>query len=526
MIVRAGVEANTVASASGLQPYRVPQPRIAGRSSCHLLVPLPRADFRVHDNSLNNLIRTLENRVMSYKGTEIDQNLPDVEACRQLRATMNKLVLHPVTKLSTPQFLNCYTGRRRMWYEKAAISLETAPINVDVLKKDARVRTFIKAEKFNFLDKGRDADPRAIQPRDPRFLLEAGRYLKPMEKHIYRALDALYGEPTIAKGYNAEQTGEILARKWNSFKEPVALSLDASRFDLHVTQRHLKLCHDVYLRCNPDPLFKRLLKATLTNNGLATCRDHGVKYQVQGRRMSGDMDTALGNCLLMTVITYTVFRSLVTRHSCLDNGDDVLVIIEKDELHKLDPKKIEESYWHFGFRVKLEKPVHILERIEFCQTQPINRGDQYVMIRKITSLAKDVTMLGDPGRFPTWIHGIGECGLSLTDGIPIGPAFYKMLLRLGTRSKRINRDVMWQSGMANLATGMRSKGREVSVAARLSFYVAFGITPVMQRAIEAHYDSVMDPRGFIKKQQAWQLNDECSREGNEWFHDVLTVAHG
>lgn len=517
MIVKEGVECEVSTPHPSLRPRPAPQTGLRRRVSSHLNVPTPDNDFRVHANSTNNLLRCLTNRVLTYKGEEIDQTRPNRTACNKLRHSFEQLVLHPVTKMTDTQFIEESPPHRRKIYEAAAKSLLNQPLDARPKSKDARVKTFIKAEKFDFKAKGASADPRAIQPRDPRFLLEMGRYIKPMEKPIYKALDGLYGEPVIAKGYNAEQTGRILHEKWARFKDPVAISLDASRFDLHVTQRHLRLCHEVYLRMNAEPFFQELLNCTLENKGLASSDTDYVEYEVPGRRMSGDMDTALGNCLLMTIITYTVFKELGIPHTVFDNGDDIVVICEREDSLRAQPDTIRDKYTDYGLRVVVEDIVSVFERITFCQTRPVWRGDQYVMTRLISSLAKDGTMLGNKLAFPAWLDGVGMCGLSLTDGLPIYPAFYRMLQRKGKRSRRVERSLLAQCGMFNLVKGMHNLKREIVTDSRISFYKAFGITPGMQMAIERYYDSLQDPAGNIY--QPWLKEDLTTFQGEEWFKD-------
>jgi hypothetical protein len=126
-------------------------------------------------------------------------------------------------------------------YRAAADSLSTIPVS----KRDAVLSTFVKAEKIN-LTKKPDPAPRVIQPRSPRYNVAVGRYLKRLEKDIYRALKALAGDVVVMKGYNAGQSGEIIARKWARFNRPCAIGLDASRFDQHVSEAALRWEHSVY----------------------------------------------------------------------------------------------------------------------------------------------------------------------------------------------------------------------------------------------------------------------------------------
>ena len=64
------------------------------------------------------------------------------------------------SSISPGQFLDFYTGRRRSIYEGAVKSLE----GLSVQRRDAYLKTFVKAEKINTTKKP-DPAPRVIQPR-------------------------------------------------------------------------------------------------------------------------------------------------------------------------------------------------------------------------------------------------------------------------------------------------------------------------------------------------------------------------
>lgn len=88
-------------------------------------------------------------------------------------------------------------------YEQAVASLRDVPVN----RGDAMLKTFVKAEKINFTAKP-DPAPRIIQPRSPRYNVELGRYVKVVEKHLYKAVARVFHEVTICKGLNAHDRGD------------------------------------------------------------------------------------------------------------------------------------------------------------------------------------------------------------------------------------------------------------------------------------------------------------------------------
>jgi hypothetical protein len=85
-------------------------------------------------------------------------------------------------------------------------------------------KAFVKAEKINFTAKP-DPAPRVIQPRDPRYNVEVGVYLRPLEHSIYRAIAEVYGGPTVMKGYSAEGVAQQMRGMWKSSAVPSRLGL-------------------------------------------------------------------------------------------------------------------------------------------------------------------------------------------------------------------------------------------------------------------------------------------------------------
>jgi hypothetical protein len=147
-----------------------------------------------------------------------------------------------------------------------------------------------------------------------------------------------------------------------------------------------------------------------------------------------------------------------------------------------------------GFTMKVELPIFDLEKIDFCQTHPVFDGDRYIMVRDPrVAIAKDsisIKPLDNPGVFKKQLASVGQGGLSLTGGIPIWQNFYSCLVRGSCGSKRMGNDPTLETGMSMLADRMMRKYRDVHSSARYSFWLAFGIDPDTQLAIEDYYDTV------------------------------------
>lgn len=453
-------------------------------------------NYGVHTDSLLNITRGIAERVLYIRRGESLGAVPQPE-----RGVFNRLAFIRQRLLrsvfSTPivdreEYPSLYTGRRRTVYQRAYESLCAEAVT----RRDAVVKTFLKAEKINFSSKV-DPAPRVIQPRSPRYNLEVGRYLKPAEKAIMAGFKRVFGYPVIVKGMNADMVGRTLHSHWSSFKQPVAVGLDASRFDQHVSTEALKWEHSIYNGLFNSPELAKLLTWQLVNRGVAIVDGHRVKYQVEGKRMSGDINTGLGNCILMSsiVIGYLEERGIDARLA--NNGDDCILVLESTALSQLDD--LDRWFLEFGFTLTREKPVYHLEEVEFCQAHPVLVGSGYRMVRDPrVAMSKDcVSIKGWESELDVryWCHAISCCGMSLTSGVPVWHEWYSALARHGVKPSQGYMDTYGVSGMSYMAEGVEQCG--VTDEARVSFWRAFGILPDMQIALESHYRTMDISLGSI-----------------------------
>jgi len=362
-------------------------------------------------------------------------------------------------------------------YERAAESLRYEPIS----RKDAEVKAFLKAEKINFSAKV-DPAPRVIQPRDPRYNVEVGRYLKVFEHTVYDGYEKTFGYPVMLKGRNATQQATAFRESWDSFVDPVAVGLDASRFDQHVSVDALKFEHRFYNAKFQSAELRELLKWQLFTKGIGRAKDGHVRYTVHGSRMSGDMNTALGNCIIMASIVLAYFEHVGIEARLHNNGDDCTVICERKNFHLMSG--IDQWFTEFGFKLTQEPVVDVFERIEFCQTHPVWTESGWRMVRNpFTAMSKDcVSMLSwdNELEFQRWRNAIGTCGMQLTSGVPMWYDWYKKLW--APQAAEYATQSALETGMGYLSVGV--KGCEVSEDSRYSFYLAFGILPDDQVAFE------------------------------------------
>lgn len=450
-------------------------------------------DLVVHNPSLANSTRALLERVLFLR--QGDEYVPtpkptvDVNArLAQFGSDVARITgVHP--RLSYAEFVSRYNGRRRHVYEAAAERL----LAEGPSRARATLTSFVKAEKVLVNEDKPDPVPRLIQPRTPEYNIAVGVHISHLEKPIYRAIGEIMGGPTVMKGCNAKMTAKHIIDAWESFSDPVALDMDASRFDQHVSVDMLEWEHSVYLRCVPyvdRGALKELLQKQLRNVGRIVTDEGTIKYSVSGCRMSGDMNTALGNCLISCALGHTFLMERGVCGRFFNNGDDCVIICERKDLRKLDG--IANWYRKFGFSMKVGSPVFEPEQIEFCQTRPVWTPNGWVMVRDpLKALAKDSTILlpitGE--RYAMgWYTAVGECGLALTGGIPVFQEFYRSFLRSGC-GVRIRKNDQMESGFFHLAAGMDRAYGNIHPRTRYSFWRAFGILPHVQLTLEEHFRS-------------------------------------
>jgi len=460
----------------------------------------PENNVCVYNSDIVTLERAIKERVFFVReaGQFVPPPLPKAGVIeKRLRSFASQLAKHlpSTTPIGRHEFANLYRGRRQKVYQQAAESLMT----LGVQRRDSFIKPFVKAEKGK-----PDSAPRVIQPRSPRYNVEVGRFLKPLEERIYEAIAGVWGEIVVMKGFNARAVARHLRAKWDKYRRPVAIGLDASRFDQHVSQFILTWEHSIWLKCfrnksDRDEL-ARLLKWQLDNLGFGYCRDGTLRYRVSGCRMSGDMNTASGNCLIMCALVWAYAKVKGIQCSLVNNGDDCVVIMESRDRERFS---VDLTVWfrEMGFTMKVEDPVFDFESIEFCQSHPVSDGEGYVMVRGLRGFVKDaysLVPLRSSYMLHTWLASVGDAGMSLTGGIPIWQEYYAAYQRMAgaQSSKRRRRGARYtldqsafETGMMMSAIGMDRRYGHVTDLARYSFWLAFGITPDEQVAIEDVYRS-------------------------------------
>lgn len=423
--------------------------------------PEPIWNLSTHRSCIHNEQRALLGRVIRFT------QHPDLGAVTLMREALMDIVKDlplPIPMLDYHSLIASFVPSRRKRYMKVKESLLDTPL----IYKDEFIKSFVKSEKLLIEEK--DGDPRMIQARSFRFNLELAKYTKPIEASLYALKDPHYLNmgipvPIVAKGRNMVQRAQDLRRMWDLMDNPVAMSLDLSRWDMHVDVELIKTMHQMYLYQMPDLHLEHLLRAQLDNR----CRtEGGIKYKVAGCVMSGDMTTALGNCVAVLAILLSYRdtldrlagtidsglqdeicpkfarvavpllqrcegikgRSIKSQMMFYDDGDDHVMMVEKAILPVVE-KTIEVWWGLMGHELKVEGNVDAFHQILFCQHKPHLTAKGWVMMpdpRKV--LATSTVISSKYQNNPrSYLATIARARLLLHHGLPMLDPFFRQLTR-------------------------------------------------------------------------------------------------
>lgn len=489
---------------------------VARRRRLQRLPGAPLCSITVFNSTVDNLARSVIDRLVFHTvaGQVEEIGEPDERVFnRRMLLFRRRLEMHLPSTIpwSRDQFVASYRGDRR-WalYRNAADSLL-----VDALShRDAKLRTFVKVEKtpvWNTFAMFRDCTkrvsvPRPIQPRSPRFNVEFGRFFRPFEPMLYRAIDLArrdrgQEEPCVMKGHNAAERAQILRRAWLRLRNPVAFKADAHRFDGHVSRTALRWSHSIYKKkLMPGSGYDRRFLAKLcaakeVNRGSGVCADGKVSYRLVGKRASGDMDTSGGNGLISAGLWDAYCDARNVPAFIFSDGDDVIIMMEGRYAEQfLDHP--DRWFLEMGFVMKIDGPMREFEQIEFCQCRPVEvEAGVWLMVRNpVFAVAKDhhsQVVWQNEGELRAWLAAVGTGGEALAGDVPVYGALYKCYLREGhgAAPRMPTGDELNRAMQAMLHSQHRRRFAPPTDTARVSFYAAFGITPTEQVALEQWYYS-------------------------------------
>lgn len=276
---------------------------------------------------------------------------------------------------------------------------------------DARITMFVKAEKLLAPETSAERnDPRAIQFRGPTFSAELARYTLALERQFYQHTEG------ATKGLDCHGKGRVLSELIQEFANPCFIELDCSRFDAHVSESLLKTEHHFYNVIFSSPKLVRLLRMQLKNKGYTRT---GLKYQVTGKRMSGDMNTALGNNILQWGMISVWLNLYSIRYKFVFDGDDSVIVVEREDVHNIQASDYERM---FGMKAKM-KVLYDISDVEYCKGRFFGEVPNLLFSRDpMAALFKDAVttkLLVTKSQLNNYMHTLGVCMSHQYDRVPV-----------------------------------------------------------------------------------------------------------
>lgn len=359
---------------------------------------------------------------------------PDVNFVKTLQPLIQALAdavgRHPMIP-----YLDVYRNmgaKKRARYQRAEINLKRQGGLAE--RRDAQIKMFVKLEGIKFTDEKRNPDCRAIQFRSPEYTLQLAAHIKLAEHALYEISDVPgFGSGRLfAKNMNPVQRAGALRELMDAVPGGHMIELDASRFDAHVNSSLLEAEHMVWLATCLGPQLAELLRWQVKNRGsFRTRTDVGVfssSYTVDGGRMSGDANTAAGNCIIMGLMLAKFLGDKRSNFRLLCDGDDSVVIHDGDVIVDLE---VITYFRQFGMTMSIEARPERFEHINFCQAKPVFAGGRWYMQRdpfKILSKIGVSHKLGVVKARRSYLRTVAMGELALSRGCPVIQPFLAHLI--------------------------------------------------------------------------------------------------
>lgn len=441
-------------------------------------------------NCSGNLVVAACNRVIGDTGITVKPKAA-WEYNRMADVLYRMVPARRLVPLTREAFLARYSGAKFTRYLKAQDEVRARGLS----KRDSEAKAFIKDENNQLQN---DKDPRMIQFRTYRYGSELGRYVKAIEGVFYAARgDGRIFPRTrfMAKGLNTWERASLLRAKWERFRDPVALLLDNSRHDKHCNDHTSKGEHRLSLKFfvgQDRQRFRNLLKQQLRNRVSSAC---GLVYQVNGRRLSGDFNTALGNTeSVVTIDGCAMDRARQVlgdfEWDLLNDGDDQVIITER-ETSEIVGGFVVQTFRDHGFKMQLEGTTDVFEQIDFCRSRPVKLAGGWRMVRwpeRLMSGALSSHKLSTYGERKRMFATIGLGELSCNAGVPMLQAFAEWMRKASEGAKPLNAlsvDKFYRYKIEGVDfSAIDRKSEPITAEARDSFQKAYGISSEQQVAFE------------------------------------------
>lgn len=265
--------------------------------------------------------------------------LRDLPAFDPLRIEKLKLFVHefvranfdPVVATDFETWLQSesYDENRKKQLRQAHESLRGGP---PTARQCSHIDTFVKSEAYSEFKHAR-----MINSRSDAFKVWFGPWAKAMEEEVYKYPMFIKHVPVVDR---PAAVRNIIAAGMNYY------ATDFTAFESHFIPEIMDAIEfELYRYLLPQPVSDLVIKTLGGTNKMRT--RSGIRAECDGKRMSGDMITSLGNGFS---------NLMLVKFLCAEQGFDVSGFVEGDDgLFATRATLTKEAYQSLGFTIKMEK---------------------------------------------------------------------------------------------------------------------------------------------------------------------------
>lgn len=240
-----------------------------------------------------------------------------------------------------------YPAWRKAALTKVFLQLQEKPID---LKKIANVNSFMKKETYPEYKY-----PRGINSRSDQFKCIFGPYIKAME-------EVIYSHPAFIKHVPVRERASYVD-EYIFAPGHVYMATDYSQYESHFTKEimeHLEFV--VYKHLMSNNTNNNFLACLKVLSGMNECSFRAFKVSLAATRMSGEMNTSLGNGISNFLLTLFVLFKRGYK------VDDIRTVVEGDDgLTRVNPTNVPtaDDFKNLGFTIKIDMYEQISDA-SFC----------------------------------------------------------------------------------------------------------------------------------------------------------------
>lgn len=278
----------------------------------------------------------------------------------------------------------------------------------------------------------------------------------------------------------------------------VKFSTDYTAFESHFDPETMKMCefllYDYMTQDLPDhEYFMRLIDEVLAGENI--CEFKFFTLTIKGRRMSGEMNTSLGNSFFNLMVLLYVFWYLgVEKHDEKVEGDDGAVTASN-----CDPDEVQTVFTDMGLDIKVD--VHReISKMSFCgmvfhPRDLINITDPMKACVKMSWAMKRYAR----ARTPKLGALASMKALSYIYQYPGCPVVTKMALWVLRKTKHYDYRSIWKSlsmyeremlheALARKDELLKLARRKPPQNTRILMHEVYGVSPTLQKTLEKEFD--------------------------------------